>query len=69
MRLIRKNWILKGKWLGEMGSKPHSNGDDFSWSLKDFFEIRILITSKNKEMIKSIIKVKIMELIIYIKLN
>lgn len=50
--LIKKNWILKGKWGGEIGSNPHSNGDAFSWSLEDFFEMNkfknIIISEINK---------------------
>lgn len=43
IKLIIKNWILKGIRLLEMGSNPHSKGDDFS-RLKIFFlEIKKLI--------------------------
>lgn len=52
--LIRKNWILNGRWLVEIGSNPHSNGDIFSWSLKDFFEIIKFKNIKNKEIISKI---------------
>lgn len=38
IRLIIKNWILKGIRFGDNGSKPHSNGDDFSRSWNVFFE-------------------------------
>lgn len=33
INLIKKNWILKGKWVEEIGSNPHSNGDIFSRSV------------------------------------
>lgn len=66
--LIRKNWILNGKWLDEMGSNPHSNGDIFSWSIKDFFEIRIFKNIRKKEIIRRIRIVVIIIIIIYIKL-
>lgn len=66
--LIRKNWILKGRWLGEIGSNPHSNGDIFSWSIKDFFEIRMFKNMRREEIIISINIVNIIIIIIYIKL-
>lgn len=65
--LIRKNWILKGKWLAEIGSNPHSNGDIFSWSMKDFFEIKIFKSISREAIIKRIIIVIIIIIIIYIK--
>lgn len=68
IRLIRKNWILKGKWLEEIGSNPHSNGDIFSWSIKDFFEINIFKNIRKEEIIIRINVVKIIIIIIYIKL-
>lgn len=40
IKLIIKNWILKGMRGGDMGSKPHSKGEIFSRSWKDFFEIK-----------------------------
>lgn len=67
--LIRKNWILNGKWFEETGSNPHSKGEDFSWSVKDFFEINIFNNIRIKAIIKRINIVKIIILIIYIKLN
>jgi len=56
INLIIKKWILKGVWLFDIGSKPHSKGDDFSRSLIIFFEIKKLI---NNIIIEIIIKVKI----------
>lgn len=68
IRLIRKNWILNGKWLVEIGSNPHSNGDIFSWSIKDFFEINIFKNMRKEEIIKRINMVRSIIIIIYIKL-
>lgn len=68
IKLIRKNWILKGKWFLEIGSNPHSNGDIFSWSINDFFEIKIFKNIRKVEIIKSINVVIIIIIIIYIKL-
>lgn len=66
--LIRKNWILNGKWLDEIGSNPHSKGDIFSWSIKDFFEIRIFNNIRKKEIIINVSIIIIIIIIIYIKL-
>lgn len=66
--LIKKNWILNGKWLDEIGSNPHSNGDIFSWSVIDFFEIKIFKNIRKKEIIIKISIVIIIIIIIYIKL-
>lgn len=66
--LIRKNWILNGKWLVEMGSNPHSKGEVFSWSIKDFFEIKIFKNIRKEAIIKRISIVIIIIIIIYIKL-
>lgn len=68
IRLIRKNWILNGRWLVEIGSNPHSNGDIFSWSIKDFFEIKIFKNMSNEEIINKKNIAIIMIIIIYIKL-
>lgn len=62
IKLIIKNWILKGIRLLDIGSNPHSKGDDFS-RLKIFFlEIRRLIKIKNIEINKknNINKIKFM---------
>lgn len=66
--LIRKNWILNGRWLVEIGSNPHSNGDIFSWSMKDFLEIKIFKNIRKEEIIRSKNIVIIIIVIIYIKL-
>lgn len=68
IRLIRKNWILNGKWWVEIGSNPHSNGDIFSWSIKDFFEIKTFNNIRKNEMIISKSIIVIIIIIIYIKL-
>lgn len=51
-----------------MGSNPHSNGDIFSWSIKDFFEIKIFNSIKKEAIIKRISIIVIIIIIIYIKL-
>jgi len=43
INLIIKKWILKGIWLLDIGSNPHSKGEDFSRSIIIFFEINKLI--------------------------
>lgn len=57
---IKKNWILKGSRAEFMGSNPHSNGEFFSRSMKDFLD-RILannITMMDRAIIiKLIVKV------------
>lgn len=68
IRLMRKNWILKGKWLVDIGSNPHSNGDIFSWSMKDFFEMKIFKDKSKIEIIRAINIIVIIIVIIYIKL-
>lgn len=66
--LIRKNWTLNGRWLVEIGSNPHSNGDFFSWSINDFFEIKIFSNMRNEEIRIRKNTVIIIIIIIYIKL-
>lgn len=41
--LIRKNWILNGIRVLEIGSNPHSNEEFFSRFFKVFFDRIILI--------------------------
>lgn len=56
IKLIIKNWILKGRCWLDIGSNPHSNGDIFSRLFKDFFDkIRF---NKNND-IEIIIKINI----------
>lgn len=64
---MRKNWILNGKWGGEKGSNPHSNGDIFSRLLIFFFEIKMLIVINRKEIKNKLIKIILIFIIIYIK--
>lgn len=66
--LMRKNCTLNGRWLEEIGSNPHSKGEDFSWSLKDFFEIKIFKNPRIKEIDNKILNIKSRVIIIYIKL-
>lgn len=68
INLIRKNWILKGRWLGEIGSNPHSKGDIFSRFVKDFLEIKIFKNISKIEIIQIINKIVSIIIIIYIKL-
>lgn len=65
--LIKKKWILKGIWLLEMGSNPHSKGDLFSRSWNDFLDRIILINIKMIEIRIRIIIGIINVIIIYIK--
>lgn len=51
--LIIKKWILKGIWPLEIGSNPHSKGDDFSRLNFFFFEIKKLIRIKRIEIIEN----------------
>jgi len=53
INLIIKKWVLNGVWLFDIGSNPHSNGDDFSRSFIIFFEIKKLININIKEIIIS----------------
>jgi hypothetical protein len=69
INLIKKNWILNGIWLLEIGSNPHSNGEVFSRSWNDFLDIKKFKINKIKE-IKRKKKIKInIWIIIYIKMN
>lgn len=67
--LIIKKWILKGGWVDDKGSNPHSNGDIFSRSWKVFFEIIILVDKRIKGRSKINNERKKRYKIIYIKLN
>lgn len=49
IKLIRKKWILKGGRLLDIGSNPHSNGEDFSRSWKVFLDIVKFSIINNKE--------------------
>jgi len=67
INLIIKNWILKGIRLLDIGSNPHSKGDDFSRLECDFLEIVKLINIRNDEIIKNVRVMITREIIIYIK--
>lgn len=67
INLIMKKWTLKGKRFWEIGSNPHSNGEIFSRSWKDFFEIIKLIKINRGEIIKGTRIIMINWKIIYIK--
>lgn len=51
IKLIRKKWILKGGRLLDIGSNPHSKGDDFSRSWKVFLDIKKFKIIKIKEIV------------------
>lgn len=53
INLIIKKWILKGIWPLEIGSNPHSKGDDFSRLNFFFFEIKRLIKIRKIEIIEN----------------
>jgi len=67
INLIKKNWILKGRRLLEMGSNPHSKGDVFSRSWEDFFEINKFNIINKMAINIQIREIKIIWIIIYIK--
>ena len=46
IKLIIKKWILKGIWLGAIGSKPHSKGEIFSREDINFFVMVKLMISR-----------------------
>jgi len=69
IKLIIKKWILKGVWLLDIGSKPHSNGDDFSRSLNIFLEIKKLINIIKIEIDINMIKISDNCIIIYTKIK
>jgi len=56
---IKKNRIEKGIRADLLGSNPHSNGVNFSRSLKDFFLNSELIYIKRIDNIKQKIKINI----------
>lgn len=67
--LIKKNWTLKGMWLLEIGSNPHSKGEIFSRSWNDFLEIKKFKEIKIKEIKLKNENIYSINIIIYIKLN
>lgn len=52
----------------DLGSNPHSKGEHFSRSMKDFLEIIIEIIIKILDKKKNKIEINIINLIIYIKI-
>lgn len=68
INLIIKKWVLNGKRFLEIGSNPHSNGDVFSRSWKDFFEMIRLISMSKVAIINGIKVIMINWKIIYIKI-
>lgn len=64
IKLIRKNWILKGIRVLFIGSNPHSKADNFSRLLNIFLEIKKLIEIIIREI--SIKMIKNIKIIIYI---
>jgi len=65
IKLIRKKWILKGGRLLDIGSNPHSKGDDFSRSWKVFLDMVKFSNINNKE-INNKINIYNIKWIIYI---
>lgn len=66
--VIKKKWSEKGIRDIALGSKPHSNGEDFSRSLEDFFD---RIIDKYIIILEIIIIIKVIivkKIIIYIKI-
>lgn len=58
IKLIVKNWILKGIREQEIGLNPHSKGDIFSCLRANFFDKIRLRKNKKKEIKKTTIKTK-----------
>lgn len=67
IRLIRKNWTLKGIRDLESGSNPHSKGEAFSRFFKSLRDNIVLIISRIRPMRKNILAIIIIKNIIYIK--
>lgn len=65
MIAIKKNRNEKGSREGDLGSNPHSNGEDFSRSVNDFFESREAIIITIDDTIKMINAMLSMAIIIY----
>lgn len=66
--VIKKKCNEKGIRAIDLGSNPHSNGEHFSWSIRDFFDRikdKIIKINEIKIKIKDIVNIKI---IIYIKI-
>lgn len=67
--VIKKNRKENGIREDLFGSNPHSKGDDFSRSIKDFFDNKEAIIIIIIEIKIIIIDIKVNDIIIYIKLN
>lgn len=66
IRLIKKNWILNGIRVLEIGSNPHSNEEFFSRFLKVFFEKILFIINIMKGINnKKINKINILIMYLY----
>lgn len=65
--VIKKKWREKGIRAEDLGSNPHSNGEDFSRSEKDFFDKMIDNIIKILAIIKINNIIFIIKMIIYIK--
>lgn len=66
--VIKKKCKEKGIRAIDLGSNPHSNGEHFSWSIRDFFDRmrdKIIKINEIKIKIKDMVNIKI---IIYIKI-
>lgn len=66
--VIKKKCNEKGIRAIDLGSNPHSNGEHFSWSIRDFFDRmkdKIIKINEIKIKIKDMVNIKI---IIYIKI-
>lgn len=67
--VIKKKWRENGIRAEDLGSNPHSNGEHFSRSIKDFFDRIIEIDIKILEINISKIVTENIKIIIYINLN
>lgn len=63
IKLIKKNWILNGIRVLEIGSNPHSNEEFFSRFFKVFFDKIIFKVNIIKGISNKIINIKIILII------
>lgn len=66
---IKKKWRENGIRGYDFGSNPHSNGDLFSRSLNDFFEIILAIIMIMEDTPTKINPLYVIKSIIYTKMN
>lgn len=67
INLIKKNWILKGIRVFDIGSNPHSNTEFFSRFFIIFFEIKKFNNIKDMEInVKKINIINILKILIFI---